>query len=398
MRTDRDLPQRPEDLALDRSTEAAFDSAISTSEPIKPFYPLPSSPLVNLTHETLSAGTSIVDLPDRKKLYSNSASLTVRASGNARQILQTTTAGSFTILIDDITKLAGSNKAAKRLFTLALIKANDQAVHNGKLTKDHISFSLQELIDLQAYSTIQSARKGFTAGADILTSLKVAGSYTERHKGKEPASMEALEVLFTGARRVNGQCFIYLNNRVNWGLFTTFFTYIPQYYFRLSNRASDLLLHIFSIARMSADKIAKQGYFTIGFRAIQQYLQLPSEIGNTKPAQLIKKPIEDAIAEIEEAHSKDYHNTEFQLLPVYGKDADGVEILDDTGITIKEYLENGYLKITLKGSIAAPFIEASRSKTSAIKAREASKKRIEEKARAINLAKAEREDNKPESP
>lgn len=115
-----------------------------------------------------------------------------------------------TIELADIEKVIGSNNPTKKLFVLSLIKANEQAIHNGQLTKDYISFPLQELVDIGFYKSSNSARAGFFKGADILTSLKIKG-----------------EVLFTGARIEKGQCYIFFNPYISWGFLTQYFTILP---------------------------------------------------------------------------------------------------------------------------------------------------------------------------
>ena len=112
-----------------------------------------------------------------------------------------------TIELEDIEKLTGSNKPAKKLFFFFFIKANEQAIHDGQLTKDYISFHLQELVDIGFYKSSNSARAGFFKGADILTSLKIKG-----------------EVLFTGAMITKGQCYIFFNPRISWGFLAQYFT------------------------------------------------------------------------------------------------------------------------------------------------------------------------------
>lgn len=125
--------------------------------------------------------------------------------------------------IEKIEKVTGSNKAAKKLFVLSLIKANEQAIHNGQLTKNYISFPLQELVDIGFYSSPQSARKGFDSGVDILTTLKINGKVKKsKKKGAEIDALE-VQVLFTGARREKGQCYIFFNPYINW-------SFLIQYY------------------------------------------------------------------------------------------------------------------------------------------------------------------------
>ena len=186
--------------------------------PLKPveqrdFYNVPDSTASNLILETLGAGAAIVDLPARKRQVNHSTTLEVLESGKRRQVSLKTQKASVTIELADIDKLTGSNKPAKKLFVLALIKANEQAIHDGQLTKNYISFPLQELIDTGFYSTPQSARKGFNAGMDTLTSLKIKGHIQQTKK--KGSSIDALEVLFTGARIERGQCTIFFNERLH---------------------------------------------------------------------------------------------------------------------------------------------------------------------------------------
>src|SRR5699024_12840867 len=131
-----------------------------------------------------------------------------------KQVSMKTQKASVTIELADIDKATGNNKPDKKLLVLALINANEQAIHYGQLTKNYICFPLQELIDTGFYSTPQSARKGFNSGMDTLTSLKIKGHIQQTKK--KGSSIDALEVLFTGARIERGQCTIYFNERISW--------------------------------------------------------------------------------------------------------------------------------------------------------------------------------------
>lgn len=358
--------------------------AITIPQREESFYNLPTSPASNLIMETLGAGADIADLPARKKKIDHGTQYEVLENGKSRRVIMTAPKSQVTIELADIDKLTGSNKPAKKLFVFALIKANERAIFDGRLAKDGVSFPLQELIDIGFYKTPQSARKGFKDGMDALTSLKVKGTIQETKKKSK--SVEALEVLFTGANIKNGQCTIYFNERISWSFITRYFTILPRYYFRLPSRASDLLYYIFFLARQHTKDIAERGYFTIGFRAIQSKLQLPSEVGNTRPQQTIKQPIEDATQQLEEEHHRQYGNMEFQLLPCYDETAN-----------IKDYLDNGYLKVTLVGNFAKTFIQISQDTAKQIEQAEKRQERITEKAVAIKTAKAlEAEEKKTE--
>ena len=354
-------------------------STISVS-PLKPqqesnFYNVPDSTASNLILETLGAGENIADLPARKKQINHNTTYEVFKDGKRRQVSVINPKAEVTIELADIDKMTGSNKPAKKLFVLSLIKANEQAIFDGQLTKDYISFPLQELIDIGFYKTPQSARTGFKAGMDALTSLKIKGHIQQTKK--RGSSIDALEVLFTGANIKNGQCTVYFNPRISWSFIAQYFTILPRYYFKLPNRASDLLYYIFFLARQHTRDIEERGYFTIGFRAIQHRLQLPSEKDNGNPYRTIKQPIEEAIEELETEHSLLYGNTEFSLLPVYEETA-----------SIKDYLDNGYLRVGLTGAFAETYIAISKDTAKQIEQAEKRQARITEKAVAIKTAKA----------
>ena len=419
---------------------------LPSSSPYKPeetsFYNMPDSPASNLVLDVLGAGADIGDLPDRKRQVNHNTEYEVLESGNKRLVSLKNATGTAEVTIElaDIDKLTGSNKPAKKLFVLSLIKANEQAIHDGQLTKDYVSFPLQELVGIGFYTALRSARAGFNAGVDTLTSLKIKGKTrkkkpkkkketdkivieaetvakpvqpaetpeekqeptaeaqktaeaTEADKEEKPVKVkveveetedteettggkDVLEVLFTGGRIEKGQCFIYLNPRINWSFLTQYFTILPTYYFRLSNRASDLLYYIFYLARQHTRDIEERGYFTIGFRAIQHKLSLPNEKGLNNPLRDIKDPIEKAIEQIEDEHKATYDNMEFTLLPVCDEEA-----------PIAEYLDNGYLKVELKGAFATNFIAISKETEKQIAEAKKRQQKIQEKAIATAIAK-----------
>ena len=367
-----------------RKQKAASFISVSPVSPQQEsnFYNVPDSTASNLILETLGAGEGIADLPARKRQINHNTTYEVLEDGRKRQVSLVNPKAKVTIELADIDKLTGSNKPAKKLFVLSLIKANEQAIFDGQLTKDYISFPLQELIDIGFYKTPQSARTGFKTGMDALTSLKIKGHIQQTKK--RGSTIDALEVLFTGANIKGGQCTVYFNPRISWSFIAQYFTILPRYYFKLPNRASDLLYYIFFLARQHTKDIEERGYFTIGFRAIQHRVQLPSEVGLNNPQRDIKQPIEDAIEALETEHSKLYHNTEFRLLPVY-----------DEAASVKDFLDNGYLKVTLTGAFAETYIEISKDTAKQIEAAQKRQARITEKAVAIKTAKAlEAEDKK----
>lgn len=241
----------------------------------------------------------------------------------------------ISIEIADLTKLRGNKNYAKKLFVLILSEINKQAYNNKQLTRESITFSLQRLIDLGMYKTPRTARRGFLEGTSILRSLKLKGSTTPY--GSNKSSVSAQETLFTGRDIYNGQCIVYLNERIDWSFLIASFTIIPYYYFALPSGASDLLYYIFYLARQNMNE---ECGFTISLRAIHARLQLPAERGLNNPKRDIKKRIEEAVNCILE-HDK---SGEIEL---------ALNVNDE--LNISGYLDTGYLKIKLSGGNAEYF-------------------------------------------
>lgn len=337
------------------------------------FSNIPTGPALNYMNEVLIYGGDVKALAGRKESTSHGATLAKPyESDNKAYIHFRATSSNIDIGISDIEKLAGNNKSTKKIFTLALSKINSQALNNGVLTRDYVTFPLEELVNKGIYKTSKTARKGFSDAMDALTSMKIKGTVSN---GKETSSIKALEVLFTGAWIKGNQCFIRLNAALGWNFIAQYFTFLPDYYYGLTNRAADLLFYIFYLARQNTDGIKSKGKFTISFRALQARLNLPDETGLNNPQRDIKDAIENAIDEIEEAHSRAFNNTEFALLPV----------CSPTG-PIKEYLDNGYLEIGFSGKYAADFVSFSEATSKKIESQRKRRERIQDKAAAIHEA------------
>ncbi len=337
------------------------------------FYDVPTSPTTNLMLDTLGAGADINTLPARKRVISHAATYNVTSRGSERKVELSTKDSTITLTLSDIDKLSGSNKTAKKLLVFTLSKMSHNALSNGVLYTDILDFPLRELVDNGLYKNLDTARIGFKSGMDTLTSIKVGGSIK---RGKRELA-SGVFVLFPAATLEKGQCRVRLSKDINWSFIAQYFTKLPSYAFALPNKAFDLLYYIFYLARQNTREIKESGFFKISFRALQQRLMLPNEVGAKNPQRDIKDPIENAIVEIENHHREAFHNLDFQLLPVY-----------DDNLPIGDWLDSGYIKVTLKGSFSEPFIELEDTRTkkveTAVKRREA----IVDEARTRNMAEA----------
>lgn len=354
----------------------------------KLFYNMPNSPASDLIMRVFEAGPNLEELPDRQKKVNRNKKIEVITSERSEQKRLVSLQDKSSIIeieVGDVEKILKNNKAVKKFFALYLMKANEQAIKDGELVRDYIDISIHELIEIGFYSTPQSAKRGFLDSSDVLSTLMVRG-YT-KVKGNMIKSSEKenfLRVLFTGRDVVPRQniCRVYLNPHINWAFLAQYFSLLPRYYFKLSNRASDLLYYIFYRARQSiypdnikeikseetGEKITVL-QFNIKFRSIHNRLNLPSEIKNREPGKTIRAPIEEAITEIEDEHHECYGNEDFHL-----------EIVCDDNASITEFLDNGYLRVTLAGDYAESFIALHQKRTAQIEKAQKRKDKATEKA------------------
>lgn len=358
-------------------TFATQSDSISTQkqmlQPESGYYNLPTSQFTHLIAETMSAGKNVAGLPDRKRQVSRTTKYEVFENGSSRQVKVSNKNEAITLELPDIDKFSAINKTAKKIFTLVLIKANEQAIHGGALTKDSISFPLQELVDLGMYKNMDTARKGFRDGVSALSDIKIGGTMNiGKRNQKDVIGMHP----FRYGEIERGQCYVYLEPNYNWASITQYFTVIPRYYFALSNRASDLLYYICYLARQNMDKLSEHGYFTISMKAIQHKLQLPNENGCKEPAKLIRQPIEESVKEIVIKQKETLEENGIAMELVY-----------DKRLSITDFLQSGYLKVTLSGSLVQHFLTINQKKEALTEAAAQRRQRIAESAAAIRMAK-----------
>ena len=331
--------------------------------------PMPTGAAIFAIQEVLTAGgrKGINALPERKKKINHGAKYTIRAGDPLKNeppnclVIQkdlSNRRGKIIILMprEILDKYTGNNITVKKIFILLLQKINEQVYHEGQLTRDYITFSVHELINLGIYKTYQSAMNGFTNAMEILTRIRVYGKL-RLNKGSVVISPR-LAVLFPTIDPERGSLKVYLNRQVdeiNWQFIFQAFSTLPNYYYELSPRASELLYYIFFIARQQTKGIKERGYFSIGMRAIQQAIHLPDEEETKNPKRDIKDEIENAVNEIEETHRIHYEGDEDLLFL-------SLEYQDEWDI--KRFLDEGYLQVNLSGTFSAQFtaIEANKIK------------------------------------
>ena len=390
---------RPPETILDTRREQP-----ELTRPEKPsagFLNIPTGAPIAFMWDALSYGANVGELQERKKAITPNSNIDVTASGDKRLLTQTNKDGTaqITLEVSNIDEIAKTNKAAKKLFIRILNALNKNPNDHGKViiteNKPYVEWALSAMVDDGNYSDTKNARRGFKLGSRGLASFQIKGKVTKKTtqnkdgeiveidpiEATKPDAMEALVLPFTAFVITDGTCRVYLNPLINWSFFTQYFTILPTYAYRLTNKALDLLFYIFERAKLNADRIKRDGYFTISFRAIQYKLSLPDETKAANPSNSIKGVIEKAITAIEESHKADYNNDSLKLTPIYTPNA-----------SISQYLDLGKLKVELSGEYAEFFTKFSQRKTDKLAAAQKRKEKKEQRREdAINKAIAAKE-------
>lgn len=292
----------------------------------------PSSVPLDLMEKTMANHANVKLMEERQNVISK---------GNKKfEVIENTDEGQIKVrqetddYITELTFFFQSTKKlpqpAKKILRFIMTKIPEQAFSNKKIYNDKVQFQLQEIVDAGIYTTIESARTGFKAGAKALVDIAIEGEM-KRGKGKREENFKwAYGHLFRKASIRNNVCQIDLETENDWNFIIPNYEITPKYIFSLSNRSYDLEEALFYLARVRCREIADQGYFKLGLKVIQQRLALPDETPN--PARDIKKPILDCIQEINDKE-KDSQNYKLEL-----------EV--DNQLPVKEWIEQGKLKVS----------------------------------------------------
>lgn len=309
------------------------------------FFNLPTSAPLTLFNDIIGSGKSLPALPARKRTYNHSAAdeLQVgRTAAGKTAIVQTKGQSKTTIILDTLDSLA-HNAHQRKIARHILRLANEQCFFNGIMSRFTVEFPLDDLIGDSLYMTNDTARVGFVRAMAALQAPAIVGYITKKSRaGKEEKIEQAkLANLFVQSEITNNICRVWLNPFLNWNFLLQYFTIIPSYYMQLTDKASDLLEHIFIQARQNEAAIKAGKPFNISFRSICYKLGIPTEEEvKTNPKyqrnylKHIVKPLNDAIEELIAKKDKGYSIT--------------VHSSGYSPSNISEYLNTGYLEIAIK--------------------------------------------------
>lgn len=304
---------------------------------------IPVGPAI-LTYEDALKGGNIAGLAllERHGAITHGAETKVTRTKDGKvRIERKTNNSEITIQFSNFAALKGSNKAAKKMLIFILQEINRQGVvkSDGTLVREILTFPIKRLVECGMYSAERSARTGFDSAIDGLKG-DVQGLIKLRGKDRTSTGKTSL-TLFPTLSREDGTCSVRLNPDINWESIAPFYTIIPTYAYKLSNRAFDLLIYICTQARQRTDEISKNNGFYLSLRSVQYALNLPDETKTKNPKKDIKQPVADCIDEImrENDQAKNEGNFSIRLTP------EGIE-----GKRIEAYLNDGKIHVSMQGA------------------------------------------------
>lgn len=299
-------------------------------------------PIINLMEDALKGGDlEGLALLERHGSITHGADTKVYTKDGKLRIERKTNNSEITIQFSNFAALKGSNKAAKKMLIFILQEINRQGVvkSDGTLVREVLTFPIKRLVECGMYSAERSARTGFDSAIDGLKG-DVQGLIKLRGKDRTSTGKTSL-TLFPTLSREDGTCSVRLNPDINWESIAPFYTIIPTYAYKLSNRAFDLLIYICTQARQRTDEISKNNGFYLSLRSVQYALNLPDETKTKNPKKDIKQPVADCIDEImrENDQAKNEGNFSIRLTP------EGIE-----GKRIEAYLNDGKILVSMQGA------------------------------------------------
>lgn len=354
--------------------------------------PFPSSPLVLLIMETFASRDSLKTLANRKNAISKGSThtevgFTQEGSGKVTvgQKQKKTTSATITITkgtdtaelkIPDIEALTTMNKAVLKFFPYILTRLYN-IVKDGEPHRDYVSFSLEDVVADKLYKSKNAARAGFEQAMDVLIPIQLKGS---SRKGRKRTLQKKGTTLFDAWEITDGICYTYLNKHFEWDFICQYWAWLPDCYFTLPERAQLLLFYASFVARQHTKEISENKSFSLSFRAIHSFLNLPGgedengEIKFTKNPfrDTIQKGILDPVSIINEAIGSE----DFTITPEY-----------DTNYAVPKIVDTGRLLISIKGEYARKFIEIAAKQEKRIESAAKKKSEIVDTAKALNLAK-----------
>lgn len=192
------------------------------------------------------------------------------------------------------TTLKNSNKHTVKLFYYILTKGlqlYDQK--NGTMAQHTTQFNLSELVDIGMFNSIDTARREVSKSLDALVTLRAGVKYKKKRNQTKRDFMDIPIFTKKGIKNNVVTVQYYIDEKpLHWGFLFDYYTTLPDYAFKLSEKTFNLLQHIYATAR--------QGKTKASFEIIARQLNLPNVEDTTQVSRDILNPIEKAVTEIED--------------------------------------------------------------------------------------------------
>jgi hypothetical protein len=253
----------------------------------------------------------------------------------------------------------------QKMNLLEELPANDP----GELSSRTIRFPLAELVQLGIAGDEQQARNEFNKFAKAVRPLYVGHTFREK-KGKKGKFIQDSINIFSTVQIRNTVCNLVLNHDLDRRIFTRFYSILPTFLLKLSERTTELGRYIFYIARQNPAARAGNTFY-ISLKTLADRLGLPKSIPDpdrkgkylkrvSNPQRDIRDPLTESIRELKAA-----------LAERGEADLCKLELIVDDDSNIEAFLESGRLAVTLTGQYLDQFTKLD----------EKQQKRLERKAR-----------------
>ena len=233
---------------------------------------------------------------------------------------------------------------------------------------EQVAIDLEEMVTLEMYANTDSAYRALSRFMQQMAEVDI--SYSSRVKGKPRTGGGG--VIFYHRVRKGSMAYVFVNQNIDYVSFLARqWTVFPRWAYALDAGAFDLVRYVFYIARQRAREIALTGRFTIGLTTVCENMGLPSpeEVTGRKYREKIRKPIEDAIEQIEERVAKvPEAKGSFFITPH----------TDETTTSIDAWLQ-GHLEIELADEYRKAFEDVSQRQNASFERVQKRKKQLEEK-------------------
>lgn len=264
-----------------------------------------------------------------------------------------------------------------KVYVHILKEATKQCFQDGRMVTNSIQLSLDGFIEDNLCNSKPDARRKYNGSKKVLKGVDIAFILPPKKKGEKALEYEG-PVFARYSNIVNSEMEIKLNPEFPWEIVMEYYKsymYLPIKRMNLLTTNSYVLAYyIFYLARQNGESIKKNGGFRISNRAIQARLGLPDEGKIKNPKRDIREVIENCCQEITQIFK---HDNAFLFT---------IKQCDTDTVSIKKYLDNGYLWVTIGGELKQLIMQQNAKQEKIIDKLNKRKERVVDQAKVKALA------------